>query len=174
MIIRKLNTADASIYRSLMLHAYEHAADAFTSMPHERAIEPESWWVNRIAHPKGLCVAFGTFDGEHLVGNVALEFSPKPKTLHSALVIGMYVLAEHRGRGLARALLQAAVDDCVARPDILAMKLDVTEGNEVAIALYKSFGFETFGVEPMAILTPSGFKRKVHMWKPMVRVEGLT
>lgn len=28
-------------------------------------------------------------------------------------------------------------------------------------------GFETFGPEPQAILTPSGFKAKVHMWLPL-------
>ncbi|MNY83742.1 hypothetical protein D3C86_2267210 [compost metagenome] len=44
------------------------------------------------------------------------------------------------------------------------MTLTVTEGNASAIALYESLGFKTFGVEPMAIATPEGFKAKVHMW----------
>ena len=44
-----------------MLLAYEHAADAFTSTPEERAKEPHEWWVNRIAHPEGMTVGFGDF-----------------------------------------------------------------------------------------------------------------
>ena len=75
-----------------MLHAYEHAADAFTSTPEERTKESDEWWVKRIAHPEGMTVAFGDFDGKNLVGTVALEFSAKPKTKHKALVVGMYVL----------------------------------------------------------------------------------
>ena len=164
MTVVVLAASDAAPYKALMLHAYEHAADAFTSTPEERAKEPDDWWVRRIAHPEGLTVAFGDFEGESLVGTVALEFSAKPKTRHKALVVGMYVIAPARGRGSARTLLQAAIQFCKVRGDIRAVQLEVTEGNSSAIALYESLGFKAYGVEPMAVLTPSGFRSKVHMW----------
>ncbi len=151
-------------YKALMLHAYEHAADAFTSTPEERAREPDSWWVNRIANPEGLTVAFGGFEGTNLVGTVAVEFSAKPKTRHKALIVGMYVLPSSRGKGLARALLQAALQSCITRGGIQVVQLEVTQGNAPATALYESLGFAPFGVEPLAVLTPGGFKSKVHMW----------
>ena len=50
------------------------------------------------------------------------------------------------------------------RPGIQVVTLTVTEGNAPAIRLYESFGFKAFGVEPMAIAMPGGFKSKVHMW----------
>ena len=53
---------------------------------------------------------------------------------------------------------------CVEREDIRVIQLEVTEGNVPAHALYESLGFKAFGVEPMAVLTPSGFRSKVHMW----------
>jgi len=159
-----LAASDAVPYKALMLHAYEHAADAFTSTPEERAQEPDEWWLKRIAHPEGLTVAFGYFSGKSLVGTVALEFSAKPKTRHKALVIGMYVLPAARGNGSARALLQAAIQFCSERGDIRAVQLEVTKGNAPALALYESLGFKAFGVEPLAVLTPSGFRSKVHMW----------
>ncbi len=152
-----------------MLHAYQHAADAFTSTPEERAEEPDDWWIRRIAHPAGITVAFGHFAGEHLVGTVALEFSAKPKTKHKALVIGMYVMPAARGRGVARALLQAAIQFCITRGDICAVQLEVTQGNAPALTLYESLGFKTYGVEPMAVLTPAGFKSKAHMWLSLSR-----
>ena len=71
-------------------HEYAQAADAFTSTAEERAKEPLSWWVKRIAHPEGLCVAFGATEGSALMGTVALEYSAKPKTKHSALLIGKW------------------------------------------------------------------------------------
>lgn len=164
MQVAVLSAADARQYRALMLHAYEHAADAFTSTVEERAREPEAWWSGRIADPTGMAVAFGAFAGIELVGTVALAFSAKPKTRHKALVIGMYVLPDWRGNGAARALLQAAINRCKSRGDILVMQLTVTDGNEPAIALYRSAGFEPFGTEPMAVRTAAGFRSKVHMW----------
>lgn len=159
-----LSALNAPQYKAVMLHAYENAADAFTSTPEERAKEPDAWWVKRIADPEAMTIAFGAIEGTDLVGTVALEFSAKPKTKHKALVVGMYVMPAWRSNGLARGLLQAAIDHCVARGDILAVQLEVTEGNEPAAKLYREFGFAQYGLEPMAVLTPSGFKSKVHMW----------
>ncbi len=164
MTVAVLTASDAAPYKALMLHAYEHAADAFTSTPEEREKEPDEWWIKRIAHPEGMTVAFGDFEGGSLVGTVALEFSAKPKTEHKALVVGMYVLPPARGNGSARALLQVAIQFCKERGGIRAIQLEVTEGNTPAVTLYESLGFTAYGVEPMAVLTPTGFRSKVHMW----------
>ena len=167
MHVARLQPSDATQYRALMLQAYELAADAFTSTAEERAAEPESFWVKRIADPTGMSAAFGAFEGQELVGTVALEFSAKPKTRHKALVIGMYVAPSARGTGAGRALLRAAVDCAKNRHGVLLLTLTVTEGNEPAVNLYRSAGFQPYGVEPMAILTPGGYKGKVHMWLPL-------
>jgi len=169
MHVALLKASNAMPYRKLMLQAYELAADAFTSTAAEREAEPESFWVKRIADPSGLSAAFGAFEGQELVGTVALEFSAKPKTKHKALVIGMYVSPEARGTGAARALLEAAVEYARAREGTLQLSLTVTEGNAPAVNLYTSAGFQTFGIEPAAILTPGGYKAKVHMWLSLQR-----
>ena len=163
MHIRPLTEADAAEYRALMLQAYELAADAFTSTAQERAVEPLGWWVQRIADPEQLRRAFGAFVDGALAGTVAIEYSAKPKTRHKALVIGMYVVPVQRGQGLARALLDRAIEHARARGGVLALQLTVTDGNAEAIGLYRSVGFEAFGREPMAIYTGSGFKAKLHM-----------
>jgi len=147
-----------------MLEAYELAADAFTSTAEERAAEPESFWVKRIADSTGLSAAFGAFEGQELIGTVALEFAAKPKTKHKALVIGMYVTPAARGTGAGRALLMAAIEHAQSMESLLLLTLTVTEGNAPAVNLYRSVGFQEYGIEPMAILTPSGFKGKVLMW----------
>jgi RimJ/RimL family protein N-acetyltransferase len=163
MTLRPLTAADAPRYRALMLHAYEAAADAFTSTADERAAEPAAWWVARIADPLGRSRGFGAFDGPELIGTVTMEYSTKPKTRHKALLIGMFVHEAARGRGLGRALVQAALADAAARPGLRIVTLTVTEGNARAIGLYARCGFRAFGTEPMAIWTPSGYKGKVHM-----------
>ena len=163
MRISALTASDAPQYRELMLEAYVQAADAFTSTAEERAKEPLSWWANRIASASGLSQSFGAFEAEQLVGTVALEYSAKPKTQHSALVIGMYVRPAARRLGAGARLMQAAIAAARARPGLRVLRLTVTQGNEAAIRLYESVGFSTWGVEPMTILTPSGYKAKVHM-----------
>lgn len=162
--VAPLGAAHLSAYRALMLHAYAIAPDAFTSTPEERAAAPEAWWRQRLEDPQGLSRTFGAFDGDALVGAVTLECSPKPKTRHKAHLVGMFVREHARGRGAARALLQAALDDARARPAIRLVTLTVTEGNRAATALYESAGFQPFGVEPMAVATDTGFVAKVHLW----------
>ena len=147
-----------------MLHAYEHAADSFTSTPEERAAEPDSWWVNRIANPLGLTVALGAFSQEELIGVVAIEYSAKPKTKHKALVVGMYVMPDWRGKGVAGALMKNVIDHASSNGEVTVIQLEVTHGNGPATALYESLGFQPYGIEPMAVLTLGGYVSKVHMW----------
>ena len=167
MHVALLSSSDAVQYRRLMLDAYDLAADAFTSTAEERAKEPDSYWTNRIADPTGLSAAFGAFNGQVLLGTVALELSAKPKTKHKALVISMYVAPVIRGTGASRALMTAVVNYAIAKVELRMLTLTVTEGNEPAVSLYHNFGFQQFGIEPMAILTPSGYKSKIHMWLPL-------
>ena len=162
--VARLGVADAPGYRALMLHAYESAADAFTSTPQERAAEPLAWWLERIAGPDGRSQVFGAFLDEVLVGALTLERAAQAKTRHKAHLAGMFVVQSARGRGVGRALMQAAMCLAAERAGIRVVTLTATEGNAAAIALYSAFGFRIFGVEPMAIATPEGFKAKVHMW----------
>lgn len=165
--VTALGASDAPRYRELMLEAYVLAADAFTSTASERQAEPPSWWIDRIASPSGLSQAFGAFLDQQLVGTVAVEYSARPKTCHSALIIGMYVRPAARGLGVGRALLDAVVAAARARLDLRQLRLTVTEDNDAAIHLYESAGFSTWGTEPSAIRTPSGYKGKVHMLMPL-------
>jgi ribosomal protein S18 acetylase RimI-like enzyme len=169
MHVSTLTASDADRYRDLMLHAYESAADAFTSTADERAAQPKAWWEKRIADASGMSVALGAFQATELVGTVALEFSSKPKTRHKAHLIGMFVHERARGLGAGAALLRAALLEASARMHVRVVTLTVTQGNEPAIRLYESAGFQTFGVEPLAISTPGGFKSKVHMWLELRR-----
>ena len=167
MHVAALSVSDASRYRELMLHAYAAAPDAFTSTPEERAAEPESWWQKRIADPTGLSATLGAYYEGKLVGTVTVEFSAKPKTRHRARLIGMFVHESRRGLGLGAGLAHAALACARARPEVRVVTLTVTEGNTAAISLYERCGFRSFGTEPMAIATPTGYKAKVHMWLPI-------
>ncbi len=163
MRVQRLTPAHAGAYRALMLEAYTQAADAFTSTAQEREAEPMGWWVKRIGGEGGLHECFGGFVDGDLVGTVAVEYSAKPKTRHSALMLGMYVRPAARGQGAGQALVQAAIAAARQRSEVLTLRLTVTEGNAPAIRLYERAGFVAWGVEPRAIRTDVDFKGKVHM-----------
>lgn len=171
MHIARLVASDAPRYRSLMLHAYATAADAFTSTAEERAQESDSWWLSRIANPQGLSQVFGAFHQEELIGTVAIEFTAKPKTKHKAHIIGLFVHEKARGLGAGKALLHKALTAAMARPTIQVVTLIATEGNLPAIRLYETQGFKIFGIEPMGLATPRGLKGIVHMWLPLPRLQ---
>lgn len=174
MHVALLTPEHTMAYKALMLHAYEHAADSFTSTPQERALQPDSWWRNRIADPTGLSVVFGAFAEKAMVGTVSLEFYAKTKTRHKALVVAMFVHENFRGQGLARQLMQAVVAYGMARQGLRVLQLEVTQGNVAAERLYQSLGFQPFGVEPMAVLTAAGYKSKVHMWLDLTTLRSQT
>lgn len=164
IVVRVLGAADVAPYRTLMLHAYAAAPDAFTSTPEERAAEPEAWWLARLQHPQGLSQVFGAFTADALVGTVAVEYADRAKTRHKAHLVGMYVDTPARGRGAGRALVSAALAAARARPGVQVVTLTVTEGNAAALQLYTGCDFQPFGTEPMAVVASDGFKAKVHMW----------
>ena len=163
MHVSTLDGSHLAVYRELMLEAYEQAPDAFTTTAEERRREPESWWLKRIGSASGSATSFGVWDNGSLVGSVAIEYATKPKTRHSALVLGMYVKPARRSKGAGRSLLTAVIEAASARPEVLVLTLTLTEGNDPALRLYRSVGFEAWGIEPKAIRTESGLKGKVHM-----------
>jgi len=175
MHVQRLAASDVPRYRALMLHAYAAAPDAFTSTAEERSAEPDAWWLKRIADPSGQSLAFGAFHDGQLVGTVTVEFAAKPKTRHKAKLIGMFVHESCRGLGAGAKLVQAGLAAARSRSEVRVVTLTVTEGNVPAANLYERCGFRQFGVEPMAIATPEGFKSRVHMWLPLEapRVAGL-
>jgi GNAT superfamily N-acetyltransferase len=174
MQITRLTPADAMAYKALMLHAYEHAADSFTSTPQERALQSDAWWVHRIADPAGLSVVWGAFTEAGLMGTVSVEFSVRAKTRHKGLIVAMFVCEECRGKGVAGELMRSVIQHCMARKGLRLLQLEVTQGNVPAERLYQSLGFQSFGVEPMAVLTTGGYLAKVHMWLDLVTATKVT
>jgi GNAT superfamily N-acetyltransferase len=64
-----------------------------------------------------------------------------------AVVFGMYVAREHRGRGIRRLLLASLIDRLSAFPQITTIRFRfwVTETQEPARRLYQAVGFQVVG-----------------------------
>ena len=168
IIVRRLVPADATVYRALMLEAYEHHPEAFTSSLGERAAMPASFWEGRLAadtEPRELVV--GAYCDRALAGAAGIEFETREKARHKATLFGMFVHPRFRGNGLGYELVEAALAAACARPGVRIVQLTVTEGNAAARCLYERFGFVPFGVEPYAVAVRGAFVSKIHMWRDL-------
>jgi putative acetyltransferase len=79
-------------------------------------------------------------DGGELVGALGMH----PSAAAGVLSLGMWILPGRRGRGGGRLLMEAAIAGVPA--DVHKVELEVFPDNEVAIGLYRSFGFEQEGL----------------------------
>lgn len=143
-MIRRLGPADVAAYRTLRLEALRSHPEAYSSSFEDELKEPTEFFARRIPS------IFGCFVGDTLVGTASLVVATGLKLRHKGLVVGVFLDPAHRGRGLARALMEAVIE--AARADgLVALRLGVTIGNEPAERLYRALGFRQYGVEVDAI-----------------------
>jgi RimJ/RimL family protein N-acetyltransferase len=160
--IRRLGREDAAAYRDLRLRGLTGCPDAFTSSYEEDSAKPLAATEKRLAADSAASV-YGAFVDGKLAGVVGLAREPRAKNRHKAVVFGMYVAPEHAKLGIGTALLRYGIDQARQQPGLEQLVLTVTETNVPARALYASFGFRSFGIEPRAIRVGATYFEKNHM-----------
>ena len=172
--IRRLIPQDAIAYRDLILYAYQHYPEAFTSSYAERSGLPSTFWEARLSiedNPKE--AVFGALVGNQLEGIAGLSIETREKTRHKGTLFGMFVSEQHRRQGLGDQLVNAVLAEARARSQLRIVQLTVTDGN-TARSLYERHGFKEFGLEPYAVAVGTGavgtaaggtrYVAKRHMW----------
>jgi RimJ/RimL family protein N-acetyltransferase len=107
-----------------------------------RSISDERRYLKTVQRHPDAAVFVADDDGE-IVGRLSLARDPHPASRHVA-DLGLMVAAEHRGRGIGRQLLEAAVE-WSRMSEIRKLELHVFPHNAPALRLYESFGFEKEG-----------------------------
>jgi RimJ/RimL family protein N-acetyltransferase len=146
----KLVMMDAASFQAFRLAALQEAPTAFGSSFEEEKDPPSSVIEGRLAI-KADRGPVGAFEEGQLIGLVALSRENLKNVAHEALIWGMYVKPEHRGKDIAKTLLQEALCSARSVPEVLQVNLSVNSRNTAAIRLYESFGFKVFGHEPGAM-----------------------
>ena len=166
MHIRRLTPEDAPIFQALRLVALKEAPSAFASSYEEEKDFALALIEARLAarDDRG---AFGAFHDDELIGIVVLGRIDQKKVSHKAFIWSMYVAPAARGRGVGRALLDAALALARAVPGVRQVNVGVTADNATAIRLYESAGFRRFGLEPNALLVAGRLHEELHMALPL-------
>lgn len=149
MIVRRLTGADAPEYVELRRQMLTDAPLAFGASPGHDVMSSAEAVREQLARGDDSAI-FGAFAPE-LVATIGVYREDRPKTRHKMHVWGAYVAPSHRGRGLGRRLLDAAVEHARLRPGVTALHISVTDAAPAARHLYESAGFEVWGSEADAL-----------------------
>lgn len=144
--IRRLQPADAALYRDIRLEALRLSPEAFGSAYETESVHPVGWFAERLAHG---AVVLGAFRDGDLAGIVGFLAAEGPKRRHKGMLFGMYVRLQARRGGVGRRLVEAALE--LAAQSVELVQLVVVKGNAPAVRLYDSMGFVEYGLETHAL-----------------------
>lgn len=152
-VIRALARSDLDAYRALRLRGLAEHPEAFTSDAAEEAAKPRDALAKRLGPDpvRPYDAVFGAFEGAALVGVCGIDVDMRAKLRHKAHVFGLYVAAEHGGRGIGSALIAKVIEHASSSPGLRQLVLTVTAGDSAARRVYDRAGFAACGREPDAI-----------------------
>lgn len=184
MILWHLGSDRAEEWRAIRLRALREAPEAFDSKIDDWANRPLADFAQRLA--EGRVFAAGDQMGEPLA-IASWDAGLDPDHPDRAWVMSVFCAPEARGRGLARAVIRAVLDDATEAGQRSA-GLNVLATNAPAIRLYESLGFRDSGrigvsnahgaeeremIRPLPVVQPLVSARSVAIWsavrKPVAR-----
>lgn len=147
--IRVLSKRDLDPFWKLRLRALAEEPECFGASSDEFLERPMSDIAQQLRNSSESFV-IGAFE-RGLVGMVGFYRRQGLKLHHKGTICSMYVAPEARGKGIARALMNAAIARATKLSDMEELLLTVVTNNEAARKLYLSLGFETYGIEKEAL-----------------------
>jgi RimJ/RimL family protein N-acetyltransferase len=152
--IRPLTKADADAFRALRLTALRETPEAFGSSYEEEIDRPREHFAARAAPPEP-SATFGAFADTRLVGTAGLSVSNRLKESHKAYMWGVFVLADFRGQGVGRELVQQVIDK--AAGNVRVLQCSVVTAQEATRRMYRAMGFVPYGLERNALCIDGDF-----------------
>ena len=164
LIVRSLTEDDAEAMISLMKMAdtetrflsreigeFNYSAEQEKEVILARGKDANAFWI------------VGEVDGKIVANCDTSGVSGKQRYRHRA-EIAIVVLKEYWGLGIGKILMSQSIAWCKNK-NFEQLELGVLSGNQRAMALYKSLGFENFGIKKNAIKYQDGSYADEHiMW----------
>lgn len=158
--VRRMEPRDAAAMAGIMSDPAVYAN--LMQLPYPS--EPQ--WAARLASPEpdgGVGLRLVAELAGEVVGNLGLQpVDGRVRRRHVA-TLGIAVSSAAQGRGVGRALMQAALDYADRWAQILRIELQVFPDNRRAIALYERFGFVHEGRHRAYALRDGGYVDSLSM-----------
>lgn len=145
--LRSIQPSDAQAVLSLMQALFAETNN-LTCYPDEfcMTVAEEEPFIAANLESEGAALIGAFVDGV-LVGDVSVSPLGTQERLRHRCSLGIGIVQSHWGLGIATALMDACLD-AAWEMEFELVQLDVVSTNEAAIALYKKFEFEPFGLQP--------------------------
>ncbi|MBN1260403.1 MAG: GNAT family N-acetyltransferase [Anaerolineae bacterium] len=126
------------------------------------------WWIQFVMGPAAHLEGFVWVESGHVVGNLSLRRA-SPGWQNGRLIGNVVVHPDHRGKGIGRALMEAALDVAEAE-NAHWIGLEVRASNRIACGLYERLGFKSVGqlehlIRPARLAWPTYAKPRP-VWRP--------
>jgi GNAT superfamily N-acetyltransferase len=146
MDIRQLTAADLSDYRALHRFGMKESPSAIVDTVETDAARADADVVAMLMRGE----AWGAFDGQRLLGKLAIDALPYPSLAHTFWIHAVYVHPDARGSGASTELVAAAIEGARAK-GASRIALWVNGENAHARRLYERLGFRESGRIPQGI-----------------------
>lgn len=156
--IIKLTPSQWQEYKNLRLRALKDDPDAFGITYEEAVKKSDQEWrepLELAEQGNGKWMFFAKLNGQ-LVGMISGTAMVKVKD--GVKVREMFVVEEARGKGIAKKLLEALINELLENSDKRTLQLGVFTTQEAAINLYKKMGFNV--LEQITEHFPSGLSHE--------------
>lgn len=162
---------EAEAFKALRLHGLKNDPVSFANTYEEMAIRT----IDDIVAELRANIVIGVLkEGSELVGVGGIRREAAGKMNHKGMIYGNYVKPEMRGKGIGRRIMLELEKNAreTVPTDILPgfeeLQLRVVEGNDSAIKLYKSVGYEEFGYAARAVRYNGQYVGEYYMHKYLI------
>ncbi len=132
---------DWELVRDLRIAALRDSPEAFLESVASAEARDEAGWRARVSADPGRRSLIARDDAGRWLGSMTIV-----TTEDRVWLVGAWVAPDHRGTGVAEALLRAQLEWARAALGADRLWLHVTEGNDRARRLYERVGFRATGV----------------------------
>jgi len=167
--IRIVDGNDVEAYWHCRLEALERDPSAFSSSAEDHLKLSRDEIRRRLTADPANNFLFGVFVDGKLLGTAGFVRETQPKSRHKGRIWGVYLKAEVRGQGIGRRLLHTLLERAGKVEGVEQILISVTTTQTAAVALYRSFGFTSFGVEPNALKVGDRYIDEEYMVLPLTR-----
>jgi ribosomal protein S18 acetylase RimI-like enzyme len=164
ILIRELNEDDTEALLALKRRGLTTDPDSFVATLEDDSPSYARMVRDRLARAsvESGDIVLGAFSPD-LIGIIAITRDEQTKRRHKADLHGMYIVPEHRGRGLGKTLLAESLEMARRMDGLEEIQLIVATHNHEAVALYERFGFVRVWTERRALKCADHYVDGHHM-----------
>ena len=163
MEIRVLEADDAAEYRALRAEALETEPLAFGMAFEDFIAKTDEELREQLPPVDQSSFTLGAVIDGKLVGSAGLFRHKGVKFRHGADLNAMFVTESARGKGVGKALVHAVIERARTFEGLEMISLTATQRQVVAISMYRSLGFETWGISKRTLRVGDVYADFEHM-----------